>query len=155
MGIIEEQNIKFRNINSSGNVYKTVGPIVNNDHFSVICHISQFKNPDTIQDFIDNVTLAINGNFDEINDPDVSNNDDIAFITDSGVELWDDNVENVYLLYPLLSFKEMLVAWHDFLKTAPYNGKKFPEVKRTYEDYSQDQKGSYFSKLKNIFKKTS
>lgn len=124
MGIIEEQNIKFSNINASGIVRKTVYPVINNDHFSVMCHISVIKDSNIIQEFIDNVTLAINGDFDEINDPDVSNTDVVAFITESGVEIWDDDVENVYLVYPLLGFKEMLIAWHEFLMAEPYNGSK-------------------------------
>jgi hypothetical protein len=138
MGIIEDQNITFQNLNSAGTNHKTVGPLIVNNHFSVMCHISSIKNSDTIQDFIDNVTLAINGDFNEIIDPDVSTNDDVAFITESGVEIWDDAVENVWLMYPLLSFKEMLIAWREFLMTAPFHGTKI--------DQKSDKKRNFWSR---------
>ena len=61
-------------------------PVTDGIHDFVLSHITTFKNPETIQEFIDNVDKALVGNFNLIDDPDVSNNFNVAFITEDGVE---------------------------------------------------------------------
>ena len=70
------------------------------------------------------VDKAINGQFNLIEDPGISCDiGGIAFVTANGIEYWDNEGINLLPpLCPLQDFKEMLVAWRDFLQTPPLHG---------------------------------
>ena len=124
MSIIEQYNIQFKNVKSDGWREKIAvsDPVTDGIHDFVLSHITTFKNPETIQEFIDNVDKALVGNFNLIDDPDVSNNFNVAFITADGVEFWDEEYQNIIPpLYSLEHFKEILIAWKLFLETPPYD----------------------------------
>jgi hypothetical protein len=116
MSVLENRNIKFTNKIIDGEIYKIAT--------GGIGHIQSIKNISTLNEFIDMINMTINGNFNSISDPDVSSNLEVAFITPNGVQIWDENVENIIHLIPLQDFKEILVAWRDFLLTPPLNGSK-------------------------------
>lgn len=116
MNAIENKNIKFINKIIDGRIYKIAT--------GGIGHIQSIKNIETLNNFIDMTNITINGNFSSIEDPDVSSNYEVAFLTPFGVQIMDDNVENIVDLVPLQEFKEILIAWRDFLLTPPLNGTK-------------------------------
>jgi hypothetical protein len=114
MNVIEKQNIKFINKTIDGQNYKIAT--------GGIGHIQSVKSIETLNNFINMANETINGNFSSIDDPDVSSNYEVAFLTPLGVEIMDENVENVIDLVPLLEFKEISIAWRDFLLAPPLNG---------------------------------
>lgn len=116
MSIIENKNIKFINKIINGEVYKTATPGLG--------YIQSIKNISTLNEFIDMVNATISGDFGTIDDPDVSSSYEVAFLTPDGVEVMDENVENVIDVIPLQEFKEILIAWRNFLLTPPLNGTK-------------------------------
>lgn len=70
------------------------------------------------------INTTIDGNFNSIDDPNVSSNYEVAFITPNGVEVMDENVVNVIEIIPLQEFKEILIGCRDFLLTPPLDGYK-------------------------------
>ncbi|SDS25746.1 hypothetical protein SAMN05216490_0828 [Mucilaginibacter mallensis] len=119
MGIIEDKGILFYNNITDGKTYKRASSTVNDPNISFI---SRFKNPQILTEIVYDVILAINGDFNLIKDPDVSNNEDIAFITPFGIDFYDNNGKNVLGTLSLLEFKELVEAWRDFLLQPPLNG---------------------------------
>lgn len=116
MSVSGNRNIKFINKTINGEVYKTASPGLG--------YIQSIKNISTLNEFIDMVNATINGDFSTIDDPDVSSSYEVAFLTPNGVEVMDENVENIIDLIPLQEFKEILIGWRDFLLTPPLNGTK-------------------------------
>jgi hypothetical protein len=117
MNSLDNKNIKFINKIIDGKIYKVAT--------GGIGHIQSITDIEVLNKFIDMVTSTINGNFSSIEeDPDVSSNYEVAFITPNGVEIMDENVENVVDIVPLQEFKEILIGWRDFLLTSPLNGSK-------------------------------
>jgi hypothetical protein len=117
MNALEQKNIKFINKIIDGEVYKMAT--------GGIGHIQSIKSIDALNKYIDMTTITINGNFTSIqDDPDVSSSYEVAFITPNGIEIMDEDVENVVDLVPLQEFKEILIGWRDFLLTPPLNGAK-------------------------------
>ncbi|SHG91108.1 hypothetical protein [Flavobacterium johnsoniae] len=117
MNTIQQRNIKFINKIIDGKIYKMAT--------GGIGHIQSITDIEVLNKFIDMVTTTINGDFTSIEeDPDVSSNYEVAFITPNGIEIMDENVENVIDLIPLQEFKEILIGWRDFLLTPPLNGSK-------------------------------
>ncbi len=121
MGIIKDKGIEFYNQKFDGTIYKISKSNLNDPNISFI---ARFKDSDTIDKFINNVNLAIEGHFDLIADPDVSNGLEIGFITPTGVDFYDQDGQNVIDTLPLEDFKEILIAWRDFLLTPPFDGTK-------------------------------
>lgn len=83
-----------------------------------------FRHPDDVQDFIDNVDLAINGNFNEVEDPDFSEGlvmDPrtrwIAYLTPVNFEIrhYNQSYED-RLIIPLADWKEILMSWKECLE---------------------------------------
>lgn len=130
MSIIEDQKIRFVNMISFDSIYKAVDWQFDNLHSVAICHISQFKDVETVDEIIGDVSLAIEGQLEAIEDTDVSNELQFAFIIADGIEFWDDEVSHVQFIYPLAEFKEMLIAWRDFLTSKPFNGDKVRKNRR-------------------------
>lgn len=116
MSALEQKKIKFINKIIDGRVYKIAT--------GGIGHIQSIKSIDTLNNFINMTNTTINGNFSSIDDPDVSSSYEVAFITPNGIEIMDEDVENVVDLVPLQEFKEILIGWRDFLLTPPLNGAK-------------------------------
>ncbi|KAF2507126.1 hypothetical protein EYY60_21710 [Flavobacterium zhairuonense] len=116
MNALEQKKIKFINRIVDDKVYKIAT--------GGIGHIQSITSIDTLNNFINMTNATINGNFSSIDDPDVSSNYEVAFITPNGVEILDENVENVIDIIPLQEFKEILIGWRDFLLTPPLNGTK-------------------------------
>ena len=82
---------------------------------SKVYHVDAFRNVDTLNEIIDNLNKAIYGKFDEINDPDVSTNVNIAFISPTGVEFYGQDGQQVIDTVPLEEFKQITIAWRDHL----------------------------------------
>lgn len=121
MGIIAEKGIEFYNEVFDGRIYKMGKSIVQEPDLSFI---TRFKDPNTLDKFIANVDMAINGNFNLINDPDITNDLEIASISPTGIEFYDQDGQNIIGTSPLKDFKEILIGWRDFLLQPPFNGTK-------------------------------
>lgn len=74
---------------------------------------------------ISNIDLALNGNYSQIVDTGFTSEDQIAFITETDIEFYDENGENIIDHGSLLDFKELLTAWRDFLLEPPLNGTEY------------------------------
>ncbi len=68
--------------------------------------------------------MAINGNFNLIDDPGITNNLEIAFISPTGIEFYDRDGQDIIGTSPLEDFKEILIGWRNFLMQPPFNGTK-------------------------------
>ena len=120
MSAIETRNIKFINKTVYGEVYKSTEGTDGDMDF-----IKFFEDSDTINETIAKIDQALNGHFDLIEDTDISNGIDAAFIRANGIEYWDEKLENAFSpLCPLQDFKELLIGWRDFLQTPPFHGQK-------------------------------
>lgn len=119
MNAIESRGIKFVNKAINGKISKfamssTSDPYIN--------FVTQFKNPQTLNDIVMDINKALNGQFNSIQDPDVSTNIDIAAIAPNGINFYDEEGQNVIATLPLQDFKEMVIAWRDFLLQVPADG---------------------------------
>ena len=121
MGVIVEKGIEFYNEVFDGRIYKKGKSIVRDTDLSFI---TEFKDPNTLDKFITNVNMAINGNFSLINDPDLTNKLEIEFISPTEIEFYDQDGQNIIGTSPLEDFKEILIGWRDFLLQPPFNGTK-------------------------------
>jgi len=121
VGIIADKGIEFYNQVFDERIYKRGKSIVRDEDLSFI---TWFKDPDTLDKFITNIDLAINGNFSLIDDPDITNNLEIASISPTGIEFYDQDGQNIIGTSPLEDFKEILIGWRDFLLQPPFNGTK-------------------------------
>jgi len=120
MSIIEDKKVEFFNQTIDGSVIKR-GTM---EDFAYLDHIVDFTDTDTVQEIIDDLDLAINGDFPSIVDNDITNDFQIAFITSSAVEFYDKNGTTVSGTCGLQDFKNLCVAWLNFLNTPPFNGTK-------------------------------
>ena len=116
MNTIEKRNIKFSNKIINGEVYKIAE--------GGIGHISMIYDIKTLDEFIKITDLALSGKFELIDNSDVSGEWEVAFVTPNGVEIYDDKVQNIEYIIPLIEFKYMLEAWKLFLKTPPLHGNR-------------------------------
>jgi hypothetical protein len=119
MGITENKGIYFVNQNFDNKVNK-FGTAKDGDRD--IEFINFFKNTDTLSDIIDDVSKAINGNYNLIDDPDLTNEVGIASITPVGISYYDYEGNNIIATSPLEDFREKLLAWKVFLLTPPLHG---------------------------------
>ncbi len=97
MNAIESRGIKFVNKAINGKISKfamssTSDPYIN--------FVTQFKNPQTLNDIVI----------------------DIAAIAPNGINFYDEEGQNVIATLPLQDFKEMVIAWRDFLLQVPADG---------------------------------
>lgn len=119
MSVIQNQGIKFVNQVFQGIISKiAIGG------GTAMSHISFYRSLSNIEEIINNVDKAINGQYHLIEDTGVSNNLGVAFIEPAGIEFYDDDVQNVVETCSLQVFKELLIAWRDFILTPPFDGSK-------------------------------
>jgi hypothetical protein len=119
MGILDEKGIQFHNKVVNGKIYKVALSTCNDPdiHF-----ISRFRDQGTLTKIIANVDKAISGDFRLIDDPGISTDLDIAFISPTGIEFYDRNGQEVVGTLPLEIFREIIFAWKLFLLTVPFDG---------------------------------
>lgn len=120
VGYIEANNVKFYNKVVNGFSHKMGSP--NTD--SNIGYITEFDDPDTVLNIVNNLQLAISGNFDSILDTDVSTDSAIAFIIPDGVEFYaiaGSNELSYITTVPLRDIYDLAVAWRNFLMEPPLN----------------------------------
>lgn len=116
MSIITDRGILFINKVLDGYSYKQTNNVDPDMGF-----ISSYKSVETIDRILNKIDLTISGQL-NIDDRDISTDDGgIAFVTTEGIEFWDMNVENVVGICPLNEFKELLIAWKDFLQSPPFH----------------------------------
>jgi hypothetical protein len=74
---------------------------------------------------VDSLQIAIDGNYSQLTQEewDISNDFTIVWITITGVEFHSAN-SNAYDTYPLIEFRDTLLAWKTFLLTPPLDGTK-------------------------------
>ena len=121
MDILKKRGIKLVNKEVAGCNYKC-----SNGVDADIGFIVEYRHIDAINEIIDDIDKALVGNFDQIgNDFIGTDAGGIAFITPNGIEFYDEDGKNILPpLCPLNEFKDLLIAWRDFLNTPPYNGQK-------------------------------
>jgi hypothetical protein len=120
MSAIEDQKITFYNSIEDGKIYKTAES--EDPTNSDIGFITRYRSPVAMQKIIDNLTHAINGNYNLMNDYDISNQIDIAFIEDGQINYYDQDGQEVLYSSQLVEFREVLIAWREFFLTPPLNG---------------------------------
>ncbi|MEO7213981.1 hypothetical protein [Mucilaginibacter sp.] len=130
MGIIESNGIYFVNHVLHGYVHK-YGSSRNGD--VDIEHLNFFKNADTLSEIISDVGKALAGEFDLINDPDLTNNIAIAEITPTEIVYYDCYGKDIIAKSSLEDFKEKAIAWRLFLQTPPFNGSRVRWWKRPWK----------------------
>lgn len=119
MSIIDDRGIKFINKVVDSHNYK-----ITNDVDPDMGFISSYKSITTIDRILDEINLTISGKF-NIDESDISTEaGGIALITPEGIEFWDYNVENLMGVCPLNEFKELLIAWKEFLQSPPLDKSK-------------------------------
>lgn len=121
MSAIDQRNIEFVNKVVNGEVYKTT-----NCADPDMGYITWFRDVSTLDEMLADVDKAINGQYDLIVDPDISNDTSVlAFITANGIEYWDEDGQNIIApVCPLQDFRELLAAWRAFLLTPPLHNSK-------------------------------
>jgi hypothetical protein len=117
MGYIETHGIKFQNQTSNGFVRKTGSPNTDTN----LNYIMEFDDPGMLSQIINKLQLAINGNFNDIVDRDMTAEDDIASISSSGVDFYDNEGQEIIETVPLQDIYDLAVAWRDFLLQPPLN----------------------------------
>jgi hypothetical protein len=116
MNAIETKKIRFLNTKRDGVIYKTaVSDIGDPD----INHVTAFRDMDTLNEFILSISLALEGRYEEIEDPDFTKDAQIAFIGKEYIEFWDEDGQNMIDTGSLADFKELLIDWRDFLSIVP------------------------------------
>ena len=121
MSVIQDQGIVFYNKIIGDIIYKTAKA---DDPNSDIGFIIRYRDMNVMNEIINDLTLAINGNYNLISDLEVSNDIDIAFIGENQIEFYDQDVLNILYTSPLTEFLEVLLAWRDFMLTPPLHGSK-------------------------------
>lgn len=108
--VLMKYNIEF---------YKSVGGIrfLNSETNWLSTYLYIYRDVDTLVDFINDLDLAINDNFNQIIDPDWGlrmgeywN----AHVTPSGFEIWQNGTEKTII--PLTDMREILTSWKEFLE---------------------------------------
>jgi hypothetical protein len=121
MGNTEEKQIYFVNDLSEGYVEKRASSRSTDRN---ILHLHYFKDVETVSEIIADLDKALSGNFDLIDDPDLTASIYVASITPTEVVFYDDDVENIIETSSLEDFKESAVAWKEFLQTPPFHGSR-------------------------------
>ncbi len=135
MSAIENKKIIFYNKIVQGRIIKQAKSEINDPD---IDHVTSFKYTEALNGFISDIELAINGNFGLIEDTGFCTNDQIAFITETNIEFYDQDGQNIIDYGSLQDFLDLLIAWRDFLLEPPLHGTKikrhwnFSEIKSTY-----------------------
>ncbi|MFL9838700.1 hypothetical protein ABS768_14405 [Flavobacterium sp. ST-75] len=121
MDILKKRGIKLVNKEVEGFNYKCSNGVDPDAGFIV-----EYRHIDTINEIIDDIDKALSGNYDLMTNNDISTDGGgIAFITPNGIEFYDEDGINVLPpVCPLDEFKDLLIAWRDFLNMPPYNGQK-------------------------------
>ncbi|MCO5946490.1 hypothetical protein [Mucilaginibacter flavidus] len=118
MGYIETHGIKFHTRISNGHVEKLGSPKTDTN----LNFVLQFDDPDILSQIINNLQLAINGDMDAIHDRDITADNDIASISSSGVDFYDDKGQEIIETVPLQYIYDLAVAWRNYLLQPPLNG---------------------------------
>jgi hypothetical protein len=121
MSAIENKRIKFYNKMINGVVYKFGNSLINDPDISFVC---KFKNLNTLNKILNDVNKIIAGRFNEIEDPDITNEYEIGTLTPTGVAFYDVEGQNIIGTLSLSDFKDMLEGWIAFLNTPPLEGSK-------------------------------
>lgn len=106
--VLQQYNLIMRKTSKRFDGFISGNPISN--------YIYNFRHPDDIDDFIDDINLAISGNYSQIEDPDYGNglpNYWHAWITPIHFELWQDGFPKEII--PLQDWKEILLSWKECL----------------------------------------
>lgn len=110
--VLRQYNIEFYENSESGK-------FLNSDKNWLSTYIYSFRDIQTVTEFIDDLNLALNGDFNQISDPDWSvrigeywN----AHITDSGFEIWQNSTEKTII--PLFDMSEIMISWKEFLENS-------------------------------------
>jgi hypothetical protein len=130
MSIIEDKGISYINNIIDGRIDK-FGKSKNGD--IDVEFLNFHKDPTILLEIISDITKSINGEFSAINDPDISNNFQIAFITSTNIEYYDYDGKEIIAISSLSEFKEKATAWRNFLLTSPFLGESIPWWKRIFD----------------------
>jgi hypothetical protein len=114
MSAIDRKKVVFRNEVINGRIRKTALSEIDDPD---IYHVIHFTDKETLDELILNIELALSDRFDEIGDPDFTADDQIAFIEADNIEFYDQDGNNVIDYGSLQDFKELLIAWREFLHT--------------------------------------
>lgn len=85
-------------------------------------YIYNFRYAPNVQSFIDDINLAINGQFNQIKNPDWSagltmDSQWWAFITPTHFEIWHNSQDETQKqIIPLIDWKEILLSWKECLE---------------------------------------
>lgn len=112
MSAITTKKIRFLHSKRNGVIYKkAVSDIQDPD----IDHVTAFRDIESLNELILNIDLALTGRYAEIVDPGFTHDTQIAFIEADCISFWDVDGQNRIDTGSLSDFKELLIAWRDFL----------------------------------------
>ncbi len=101
MSAIEDKKITFYNKITDGIIYKYATSEIDDPD-----HVTDIKSTIALNEYIENIELAINGNFELIEDPDFTAGEQIAYITETNIEFYDQDAQNIIDHGSLQDFKE-------------------------------------------------
>lgn len=107
--ILNQYNLEMKKGESKYDAY-VFGNTISN-------YIYSFRHPDDVDDFLSDVNLAINGNYQQIEDPEYSGGIGShwhAWITPTNFELWQEGFPKTII--PLQDWKEILLSWKECLE---------------------------------------
>jgi len=82
-------------------------------------YIYIYRNPEDIEDYISDLELAIDGDFEQVEEVDYSGflgSYYNAEITGEGVEIWQDSWEDRSII-PLQDMRDILMRWKEFIES--------------------------------------
>lgn len=107
--ILQKYGLEMRKTPEKFNGYIAGSPIAS--------YISMYRHPDDIDDLVAEIDLAMNGHFNQIEDPDHGGGIGsywFAQITPLNFELWQEGYPK--LMIPLQEWKEILLSWKKCLE---------------------------------------
>ncbi|MDP9077901.1 MAG: hypothetical protein M3O71_10790 [Bacteroidota bacterium] len=124
MGYVETHGIKFYNRIFKGRVIKMGSPNTDGN----LGYITQFDDPEMLTTIINNLLLAISGNFASIDDNDISYEECLAYITPKSVDFYNTQDQEIRETVPLQDICDLAIAWRYFLLQPPFKGTIIPQV---------------------------
>lgn len=110
--ILKERNIRFYVKKFDGENIKSV----NTEDFDMqfIAGLYQYLQIDEV---ISNIDLALEGKYNQIDDPSITNKyDEYAYIQPDAIEYWDENHNKYDFTCSLQDFRELCIEWRNFLR---------------------------------------
>ncbi len=107
--ILQQYNLAMRKGQKKYDAYISGNSISN--------YIYAYRHPDDIEDFIKDINLAINDNYQQIEDQEYSGGNGShwhAWITPTHFELWQDGFTKTII--PLQDWREILISWKECLE---------------------------------------